>query len=131
MFGESAGAMSIGIQLMDEKQNAHLYQRAIMESNPYGVNYKDAKSAQWLAEQVKDKLSNDQDIQTVPFEEIINIQSQMKAATTQMNNLMTITPSTSGLLAWAPYVDGETIPYQPIDLQKVDGVDVTLGFKQR
>ncbi|MGR2665606.1 carboxylesterase family protein [Vibrio campbellii] len=130
LFGESAGAMSIGIQLMDEKQNAHLYQRAIMESNPYGVKYKDAKSAQWLAEQVKDKLSNDQDIQTVPFEEIINIQSQMKAATTQMNNLMTITPSTSGLLAWAPYVDGETIPYQPIDLQKVDGVDVTLGFNK-
>ncbi|UTZ22222.1 carboxylesterase family protein [Vibrio campbellii] len=130
LFGESAGAMSIGIQLMDEQQNSHLYQRAIMESNPYGVKYKDAKSAKWIAEQVKDKLSTDQDIRTVPFEELINIQSQMKAPMTQINSLMTITPSTSGLLAWAPYVDGETVPYQPSELKSVNGVDVTLGFNK-
>ncbi|AUI86453.1 vest [Vibrio azureus] len=130
LFGESAGAMSIGIQLMDDQQNARLYQRAIMESNPYGVKYKDAQSAKWLADKVKDKLGSDKDIKTVPFEDIVAVQAEMKAALTQMNNLTTITPKTSGLLSWAPYIDGETVPYQPSDLKKVEGVDVTVGFNK-
>ncbi|WP_227739619.1 carboxylesterase family protein [Vibrio sagamiensis] len=130
LFGESAGAMSIGIQLMDDQQNADLYQRVIMESNPYGVKYKDAESAKWLAEQVKSKLGSAKNIQTVPVEEIIEVQTQMKAALTQMSNLTNIKPKTSGLLSWAPYVDGDTVPYQPSNLKKVKGVDVTLGFNK-
>ncbi|CAH7332323.1 Carboxylic ester hydrolase [Vibrio chagasii] len=130
LFGESAGAMSIGIQLMDEQQNSHLYQRAIMESNPYGVKYKDAESAKWVAGIVQDKLGKDKDITSVPFEEIVDVQVQMKAVATQLNSLTSITPKTAGLLSWAPYVDGETIPYQPSELKSVNGVDVTLGFNQ-
>ena len=130
LFGESAGAMSIGIQLMDEQQNSHLYQRAIMESNPYGVKYKDAESAKWVAGIVQDKLGKDKDITSVPFEEIVDVQVQMKAVATQLNSLTSITPNTAGLLSWAPYVDGENVPYQPSELKSVDGVNVTLGFNQ-
>ena len=95
LFGESAGAMSIGIQLMDEQQNSHLYQRAIMESNPYGVKYKDAESAKWVAGIVQDKLGKDKDITSVPFEEIVDVQVQIKAAATQLNSLTSITPKTA------------------------------------
>ncbi len=36
VFGESAGAMSIGILQQDNKVAGPYYQRAIMQSNPYG-----------------------------------------------------------------------------------------------
>ncbi|KXO13398.1 putative esterase [Moritella sp. JT01] len=128
IFGESAGAMSIGIQLMDEEQNGDLYQRAIMESNPYGIKYKNKKSAKRLAQRTIKKLHKGQHIDTMQFKEIIDLQTKMAAPRAQMWSLLSSKPATSGLLSWAPYIDEQVIKSQPNELATIDNVDVTLGF---
>lgn len=46
LFGESAGAMSVGLHLMgDIAGSASLFDRAIMESNPMGYYYKSPENA--------------------------------------------------------------------------------------
>lgn len=45
IFGESAGAMSVGLHLFSVPGSAGLFRAAIMESNPMGVQYKDTARA--------------------------------------------------------------------------------------
>lgn len=56
IFGESAGAMSIGFHLMRKKED-QVFKAAIMESNPYGIPYLTAKQAQSLTQQLKINLN--------------------------------------------------------------------------
>lgn len=42
LFGESAGAMSVGLHLFASTKSTNYFSRAIMESNPFGVNYRKA-----------------------------------------------------------------------------------------
>ncbi|MEX0760596.1 MAG: carboxylesterase family protein, partial [Tistlia sp.] len=45
LFGESAGAMSVGLHLFAVPSSGGLFQRAIMESNPLNITYRDAGRA--------------------------------------------------------------------------------------
>ncbi len=45
LFGESAGAMSVGLHTLDAPKSAGLFAKAIMESNPAGVVYQRSDQA--------------------------------------------------------------------------------------
>lgn len=46
IFGESAGAMSVGLHALSSPQSSGLFKAAIMESNPLGIAYVDLDSQQ-------------------------------------------------------------------------------------
>src|SRR4029077_18676491 len=47
LFGESAGAMSVGLHALSSPQSAGLFKAALMESNPLGIPYKTLQQA-WI-----------------------------------------------------------------------------------
>ncbi|XP_039254358.2 cAMP-regulated D2 protein-like [Styela clava] len=47
LFGQSAGAQSIAVLMLQDEVN-HLFQRVVMQSNPFGLPYKDVSAAQAL-----------------------------------------------------------------------------------
>ncbi|MGR5079981.1 carboxylesterase family protein [Photobacterium swingsii] len=52
LFGEGAGAMAVGIHQLnpiDAETNEKLFQRAIMQSNPYGLEYKNRNTAKTIS----------------------------------------------------------------------------------
>lgn len=49
LFGESAGAQSTAVHLVNE-HSKDLFDRAILESNPFGLNFKTVEEAQTLGE---------------------------------------------------------------------------------
>ncbi|ROS05314.1 para-nitrobenzyl esterase [Sinobacterium caligoides] len=126
VFGESAGAMSVGIHLLDHKQNGTLYQHAIMESNPYGIRYKNEASAQALADKIR--AHSKKPLNELTVEEIIKLQQWSKSLMNTVGGLMHSEPKTSGFLTYAPYLDGALLPMQPSKISKLDNVDVILGF---
>ncbi|MBY5943973.1 carboxylesterase family protein [Photobacterium rosenbergii] len=107
VFGESAGAMSIGILQQDSKVAGSYYQRAIMQSNPYGIAYKDYGSAKRLEEQLNAQAQEQfqKSLETLSLDELKEIQAYAKEPMQLMTGLVTSFPATSGFLPFAPYID--------------------------
>ncbi|MGF1736226.1 carboxylesterase family protein [Photobacterium satsumensis] len=141
VFGESAGAMSIGILQQDNTIAGPYYQRAIMQSNPYGIAYKDYGSAKRLEEQL-DAQAQEQfqkPLEALSLDELKVIQAYAKEPMQLVTGLVTSFPATSGFLPFAPYIEsreksiiggGEIEGYhvveQPIDTQF--HVPTVVGF---
>ena len=121
LFGESAGAMSIGAHLASPS-SAPLFRGAIMESNPYGIPFKNPDQAQ----AVRTLVDNTSVVQgcpaTVPpgsmarlkaltWQQVLAAQYEVSRADLAFSGAMT------GLLAWAPVVDGTLVPVQPNEAQ--------------
>ena len=112
VFGESAGAMSIGIlqqdpvvaggeDLNDPEHNGY-YQRAIMQSNPYGIAYKSYDSAEEIKKDVV-AAAGGQDIHEISLDKLMDIQTEIKGKTVKY--LLESKPTTSGFLPFAPYIE--------------------------
>jgi len=54
MFGQSAGAQSIAVHLVND-YSAPLFHQAILQSNPMGITYKTKAEAQLLGDRLADK----------------------------------------------------------------------------
>ncbi|MFO1417970.1 MAG: carboxylesterase family protein [Methylotetracoccus sp.] len=121
LFGESAGAMSIGIHLTAPAVQG-LFNSAIMESNPYGLPYKTADQANAVR-----TLFNNSDavtggctspaappgslacLKSLTWQQIVAAQGQITFA----SQLPAMQGQFSALLTWNPQVDGNLVPVQP------------------
>ena len=115
LWGESAGAMSVGIHLLDE-ESAKLFRAAILESDPYGIPYKTPEQARGYANAVVAALgcsSDDDDddvsacLRDAPIDRIL--EAQMKPPFTEA--LLLGLPS---FVPWAPVVGSPPLAMQPV-----------------
>lgn len=111
LMGQGAGAMSIGIlqqESSDEFVAGEYFQRAIMQSNPYGFEYKSSSNAESFA--TLDEMVN------MSLKEIMDKQQSMSKATSKvvdwvLSSAGTINPIStnetpiSSLMPFAPYID--------------------------
>jgi carboxylesterase type B len=110
LFGQSAGAMSVGLHLISPASQP-LFAAAIMESNPYGIPYKSPNLAAHFGSLLQSNLGCEREglacLRGKPFEHLI---AQQEAGVIPMISIL------SGFateLIWAPVLDGEQVPAQP------------------
>ena len=110
LFGESAGAMSVGVHLIAPGSGG-LFRAAILQSNPYGLPLKDPAEARRLGVLLRDLLGcrfgGLDCMRRAPAEALVKH---------QLSGLLTISGLLEGLsgeLVWAPVVDGRAVPGQP------------------
>ncbi|MEM9728965.1 MAG: carboxylesterase family protein [Myxococcota bacterium] len=112
IFGESAGAMSVGLHLVSPGSRG-LFRGAIMESNPYGIPYKSVDAAAKFANTVRDRLGCREAgvacMREKSFEDVVHHQ---ESTLLEIKGLFS---GLAGFLAWAPVVDGTVIPIQPFE----------------
>jgi carboxylesterase type B len=112
IFGESAGAISVGVHLVAPGSRG-LFRNAIIESNPYGIPLKTLVQADNIRQQFDrtpaaktcgGRLSC---LDRLPAATIVRAQGQV----------LPLQPVLTGrlgeILAWAPFVDRMLIPRQP------------------
>jgi carboxylesterase type B len=120
IFGESAGAMSVGLHLLSVPSSADLFDAALMESNPFALPYKSmteaAKFSTDLAALFPCPPTDLACMRAVPWETVVAKQ------TDQSILLEGLLSGFSGLLLWAPVVDGTLITREPIDGAVADGL---------
>jgi carboxylesterase type B len=111
LFGESAGAMSIGLHLV-APGSRELFHAAIMESNLYGIPYKTPDQAWRFAEEFRLSLGCIIDVaeclRRQPLKAIIAKQTSV------MLMVEAMLAGFAGELSWGPVVDGKVIPAQPV-----------------
>ncbi len=110
IWGESAGAMSVGLHLV-APQSKGLFRAAIVESNPYGIPYKNQNEAADYAKDLRDlvgcELGGIECMRRAPIEMIL---------THQTSDVIVVGGLLEGLrgeLVWAPVIDGTVVPEQP------------------
>jgi len=119
IFGESAGAMSVGLHLLSAPQSAGLFDAIIMESNPLALPYKDSAAAQPIGAQ---------------FASLVGCRSGALDCLRQVSVAKVIEQETSVLLAqfilqqgfedllvWAPIIDGTVITGEPLTAAREHG----------
>ncbi|MGR5129816.1 carboxylesterase family protein [Photobacterium swingsii] len=147
LFGEGAGAMAVGIHQLTP--NEMLFNRAIMQSNPYGIPYKTRKSAENVAmslENFKDKTFGGPNATPVDWAnltttEVLQVGAHAKNPLFLANSLINplyMQPYGAGLLTFAPFIeidkDVDTAPNksvllkQPTDKDTLFQVPTVLGF---
>ena len=125
VFGESAGAMSIGILQQETPEPeasvaGKYYQRAIMQSNPYGLAYKNYDSAKNMQAMLRQFVAETpafegKPLEQLSMEQIKEVQVHAKSGTVLFDNLINSKPETSGLLPFAPYIEFKSRwPSKPI-----------------
>jgi carboxylesterase type B len=113
IFGESAGAMSVGAHLASPKSR-RLFHGAIMESNPYGLPFKTPGQADTIRMEF-DQTSAAKScngslacLRKLPFARIVDAQAEVTPSPVAL-----LQGRLGEILAWAPYVDGLLITRQP------------------
>jgi len=112
VFGESAGAMSVGAHLVAPTSQA-LFRAAIMESNPYGIPFKSAGESRVVRRSFD--LASERCLtgaltclRALPFGRVVEIEASAVASAIPL-----LLEGLAGLLTWTPVVDGELLPIQP------------------
>ncbi|MGI9404411.1 MAG: carboxylesterase/lipase family protein [Hyphomicrobium sp.] len=110
LFGESAGAMSVGLHLISPESQP-LFNAAIIESNPYAIPYKSLGVSTRFATILKSSLGCEFEglscLRAKSFDEIV---AQQQAGMLPIVSLLT---GFAAELIWAPVVDGKQVPAQP------------------
>jgi carboxylesterase type B len=132
IFGESAGAMSVGTLLSMPRADG-LFRRAIAQSGA-AHHVISAASAQRVGQRLAEKLgvaATREAIAAVPVDRLLAAQTDLKA-----DLLVHPDPERWGrevvasMMPWQPVVDGDVIPGRPIDRIVAGagaGVDVMVG----
>lgn len=123
VFGESAGAMSVGLHLFSIPTSKTLFRAAIMESNPMGVVYRDTTRARKDADFYLDSLCSMAHagsscsprpslswLQSVPLETVMS--AALVFDTTHAIDRILV-GHLSEALPWAPTMDGAFVLQQP------------------
>jgi len=112
IYGESAGAMSVGIHLVSSPRSEGLFRAAIMESNPLGLPYRNVRQSRAIAKEFAYNLGCGPDdlacMRAQPAEVVLDAQMQMDIA------LPALIHGIRDFLAWSPVVDGDVVVQQPI-----------------
>jgi carboxylesterase type B len=109
LFGESAGAMSVGLHLLSIPSSEGLFASALMESNPLSLPYKSVAQASKPGQCLQEMLecTDLACMRSKPFEQIVSIQSDPQILLQGLLN------GFAGFLVWAPAVDGTLVTQQP------------------
>ena len=109
IFGESAGAMSVGLHLQSPESRP-LFRAAIMESNPFGMPFKSMSEAGRFGGHFRSAVGCRNGgldcLRRAPKETLVQRQ---KTFWIEIESLLS---GFSGQLVWAPVVDGQTVPGQ-------------------
>lgn len=115
LFGESAGAMSIGIHLISPVSQP-LFHAAIMQSNPYGVPLRSIDMSNRAAANLRRDIGCSGDpahalqcMRQAPLNRLIKYQF---SAGSELQGLLT---GIADMLQWAPVIDRTNIPHQPVE----------------
>lgn len=125
LFGESAGAMSVGLHMGSAPDSKNLFRTAIMESNPYALPYKTLAEARNLGQTYATKYLKCDGVDCMrgkSLKEILTTQDSM-AATLPLS-----LEKLEDMLIWTPVLDGKVITSQPVEA-KAD-LPVLLGANQ-
>ena len=124
IFGESAGAMSVGLHLYSTPSSTALFSAAIMESNPVGLVYSQATATgpsalgnQFLAALCKQsgqscKAKSSFNPATAPVEDIVAAQSAFLLSLSGIGDIRNGYTGVRGL-PFQPVIDGKLIVGQP------------------
>ncbi len=132
IFGESAGAISIGM-LLSMPRAEGLFRRAIAQSGA-AHNAIPAATAQLVGRKLANKLGVEatrEAIAAVPVDRLLQAQAELKAdlVSNPDPELWGIEVVTT-LLPWQPVVDGDVIPAPPLDRISAGasaGIDLMVG----
>lgn len=112
IFGESAGAMSVGLHSLSIPSSDGLFRGAIMQSNPFGIPYKTVDQAATEAALLESNLGcSNQGIdclRAVSADDIVKAQGDTSI---QMISLLGL--HLAGFLVWAPVIDGTFLMEDP------------------
>lgn len=121
IFGESAGAMSVGLQELSIPSSDGLFRAAIQQSNPMGIPYKNpaqaAVSGALFAKNLGCEGQGLECLQQVSVDEILKQQS---AVSLQLLSLLGA--RLAGFLVFAPVVDGDFVAADPTVAAAATGV---------
>ena len=118
IFGESAGAMSVGLHLFSIPANRDRFRAAIMESNPLALPYPSLLAqveAKWQEFRVASCFETNQpldctfdlpSLRALPLAVIENADGDYESATDVFWRLSVPTPI-ANLLPWTPIIDGQ------------------------
>ncbi len=126
LAGESAGAMSAGLQFLSMPTSAGLFRAVILESDPFGLPYRTMGQARLSADlfllRVGCKLTSDTlaCLQHLPLKTILQAQDHSG----QVNAVLR--QGLAAFLPWAPVVDGRLVVGQPLRAALDGGVTKPL-----
>jgi carboxylesterase type B len=118
IFGESAGAMSVGLHLFSIPANRDRFRAAIMESNPLAIPYPsllsqvEAKWQEFLGALCFETNQCNPDLaalRALPLAVIETVDGDYESATDVIGRLQVPT-AIANLLPWTPIVDGQIFP---------------------
>jgi carboxylesterase type B len=126
IFGESAGAMSVGLHELSIPSSAGLFRAGIMQSNPLGVPYKSLAQAAAVAAAFKQNVGCANQgldcLQSVPVDAIIAQQANLEVLL-----LSLLGSRLAGFLVFAPTIDGSFLVADPTVAAQQSGLrDPTL-----
>jgi carboxylesterase type B len=140
LFGESAGAMSIGLHFLDQERRQRapqLFQGLILQSNPLGYKYRNIVVANFLGTDYKELLDCEdlRCLQSESADELIHVQDTLMAVPRSIGDFFTWGPVVTDhhyqrevRLRPGPVADIEVLP--PIlvlqELRRVD-IPVLMG----
>ena len=112
IYGESAGAMSVGLHLLSSPRSEPLFRAGIMESNPLGLPYKNLKQSRSIAGEFASNLgcpADDVECMRAALPEVVlDAQAQKDFIWPALfHGIM-------DMLVWAPVIDGQVLTAQPV-----------------
>lgn len=131
VFGESAGAMSIGL-LLSMPQAEGLFRRAILQSGAaHHVSPPEIalRVGRYVAEKLGVPPARDA-IAALPVERLLQVQAEIDAELFAGSIPGQLGPETVNTMPWEPVLDGDVIPGVPIDRIAAgasSGVDLLVG----
>ena len=128
VFGESAGAMSLGLHIFDQYQRQQrqrklnlpeksLFQAAILQSNPFGYSFRSVAVANFLGTEFKERLDCEdlRCLQSESGDELIHVQDTLMAVPRNIGDFFT----------WGPVVTDEHF-WREFRLRPGDWANVTV-----
>lgn len=112
IFGESAGAMSVGLHQLSIPSSGGLFRAILMESNPFGIPYKTLEQALSSGELFEEILGCKGQglpcLRSIPADRIVAEQSDERIL---LNSLLGA--RLAGFLVFSPNIDGEFLVGDP------------------
>jgi carboxylesterase type B len=112
IYGESAGAMSVGIHMVSSPGSQGLFRAGIMESNPLGLPYKTLKEGASIAHRFAGNLGCAKDDVSCMRDKLAWV---VLDAQVQKDLLWpAVFHGLRDLLVWSPVIDGTVVTGQPV-----------------
>ncbi|MEW6145875.1 MAG: carboxylesterase/lipase family protein [Thermodesulfobacteriota bacterium] len=121
IYGESAGAMSVGLHMLSSPRSEPLFRAGIMESNPLGLPYKSLKQSHAIAKEFASNLGcaeDDVGCMRAALPEVVLVAQQQKDFVWPA-----LFHGIRDMLVWAPVIDGEVLIEQPVEAAAGGGMN--------